>query len=303
MYIVVIGGANMDISASSYSSIKLEDSNPGKVTLSPGGVGRNISENLCRLGIETYFITALGDDIYGKAIIDHGRSYGLDFSYSKIINTDNTGLYICINDNQGEMVVSVNAMDICSKIDPELIEEHIDFINNASLVIIDTNLSELTLKYIADNVTAPIACDLVSIIKSYKVIPILDKIELVKANRFEIEAITNHKIVEGEDLNTAAKNVLDKGVKKLIITLGSQGSFYADIKCSGVIPTLDTVVMNTTGCGDSYMAAACARFIYGDDLEHMAKYGVIAASLTASHDGAVLPCLSMDMLNRHIKDI
>lgn len=303
MYVVVIGGANMDISASSFSSIKLEDSNPGKVALSPGGVARNIAENLCRLGINTSFITAIADDIYGRAILNHGESYNLDFSRSKILSSDTTGLYICINDNQGELVVAVNAMDICNKIDEDLIYQNLDYINSASLVIIDTNLTEQTLKYIAENVTAPIACDLVSVPKSYKILPIIDKIHILKANRFEIEAISNHKIIEGEDLRFASKKLIDMGVKNLIITLGSQGSFYANSSKSGVVPTLDTIIMNTTGCGDSYMAAACARFVMGDDIEQMAKYGVIAASLTASHDGAVLPYLSMEMLNRHINDI
>lgn len=302
MHIVVIGGANMDIVASSFSNIKLEDSNPGKVSLAPGGVARNIAENLCRLGINTSFITAIANDMYGNAIIKHGKDYGLDFSRSKIIKSETTGLYICINDNHGEMVVSVNAMDICSKIEVSIIENNLDFINSASLVIIDTNLPDQTLKYIAENVTVPIACDLVSIPKSYKILPILNKIHLLKANRFELEAISDYKIVEGNDLHLATKKLIDNGTKNVIVTLGSQGSYYANRTISGVIPPLNTVIMNTSGCGDAYMAASCARFVLGDSLEQMARYGVIAASLTASHDGAVLPYLNMDMLNRHLND-
>ena len=59
-YVVVIGGANMDICGTSHDNLLLGDSNPGKVRTSAGGVGRNIAENLARLGSDTRLMTAVG---------------------------------------------------------------------------------------------------------------------------------------------------------------------------------------------------------------------------------------------------
>ena len=61
-YAVVCGGANIDIGAHSFAPLRDRDSNPGRVELSLGGVGRNIAHNMRLLGVPTYLLTALGGD-------------------------------------------------------------------------------------------------------------------------------------------------------------------------------------------------------------------------------------------------
>ncbi|MEI8181049.1 PfkB family carbohydrate kinase, partial [Aestuariivirga sp.] len=63
--VIVIGGANVDIKGRSRGSFVAGTSNPGEVTVSAGGVGRNIAENLARLGISVSLVTALGQDANG----------------------------------------------------------------------------------------------------------------------------------------------------------------------------------------------------------------------------------------------
>ena len=58
--VVVIGAVNMDIGAVSSAPLVARDSNPGRVSTSLGGVGRNIAHNLCLLGVDTAMVTALG---------------------------------------------------------------------------------------------------------------------------------------------------------------------------------------------------------------------------------------------------
>ncbi|MCA3574619.1 MAG: carbohydrate kinase, partial [Aestuariivirga sp.] len=60
--VIVIGGANVDIKGRSSGPFVQGTSNPGEVTVSAGGVGRNIAENLSRLGVSVSLFTALGDD-------------------------------------------------------------------------------------------------------------------------------------------------------------------------------------------------------------------------------------------------
>ena len=78
--VYVIGGVNMDIAGTPAAELRGGDSNPGRVTLSPGGVGRNIAENLSRLGRRVSLITVLGDDAYAGAIREHCRNVGIDLS-------------------------------------------------------------------------------------------------------------------------------------------------------------------------------------------------------------------------------
>ena len=64
----VVGAANIDIGGFPLGRLSLRDSNPGRITLSAGGVGRNIACNLARLGVETRLIAALGTDAFADLI-------------------------------------------------------------------------------------------------------------------------------------------------------------------------------------------------------------------------------------------
>ena len=79
--IAVVGGANMDIGGFPSARLVMGDSNPGKVRMTLGGVGRNIAENLSRLGLEVHLITALGNDTNGHAIINDCREKGTEGSF------------------------------------------------------------------------------------------------------------------------------------------------------------------------------------------------------------------------------
>ena len=70
-YVVVIGGANVDIGCTPYNELIPEDSNPGRITITFGGVGRNIAHNLANLGVNTKLITAVGNDPFGNEILNY----------------------------------------------------------------------------------------------------------------------------------------------------------------------------------------------------------------------------------------
>ena len=78
-YVVVVGGANVDICGRSWDPLVQADSNPGLVGMSIGGVGRNIAHNLGLLGVDVRMLTACGDDLNGQRLcagIFHHRAAG-----------------------------------------------------------------------------------------------------------------------------------------------------------------------------------------------------------------------------------
>ena len=78
--VAVVGGMNMDIGGSANGALLLRDSNPGRVTLRPGGVGRNIAHDLRLLGAEVSLVSAVGDEPNGKALLQSCEALGLDVS-------------------------------------------------------------------------------------------------------------------------------------------------------------------------------------------------------------------------------
>ena len=95
-YIVVVGGVNMDIGAVSHAPLVARDSNPGRVTTSLGGVGRNIAHNLCLLGEQTAMVTVLGQDAFAQSVQENAADIGLDLRHSATIPGGRTGTYLFI---------------------------------------------------------------------------------------------------------------------------------------------------------------------------------------------------------------
>ena len=78
-HIALLGGINMDVSVHAHHALRAGDSNAGRVQCSPGGVARNVAENLLRLGADARLLGVLGDDVFGQALWPSGAAMGLDW--------------------------------------------------------------------------------------------------------------------------------------------------------------------------------------------------------------------------------
>ena len=103
--VIVVGAVNMDLSGTARAPLRPGDSNPGQVRLSPGGVGRNIAENLSRLGLSVSLITMLGEDPYAQMIRRHCSDAGIDLSLSLTDPGLPTSTYLCINEPDGDLQI------------------------------------------------------------------------------------------------------------------------------------------------------------------------------------------------------
>ena len=99
--ILVIGGANVDRKAKSIAPVVMGTSNPMTVNESYGGVGRNVAENLSRLGLPVRLMTAVGDDAQGSALLKHARDLGIDTGASLTIPGIATALNLSRADVHG----------------------------------------------------------------------------------------------------------------------------------------------------------------------------------------------------------
>ena len=79
-YVCVVGAVNLDICGRPEKKLIFRDSNPGAVTLTPGGVGRNIAHDLRLLGVEVKFLTAFGGDSHAQLLRNDCVELGMDLS-------------------------------------------------------------------------------------------------------------------------------------------------------------------------------------------------------------------------------
>ena len=106
--IMVIGGINADITGFSREPLVHNDSNPGMIEISAGGVGRNIGENLIRTGFEVSIATAFAKDPMGFFLMENCKNIGMDTSCSKIFDYGSrSSIYLSVVDADGEMELSL----------------------------------------------------------------------------------------------------------------------------------------------------------------------------------------------------
>lgn len=285
-YVCVIGGANIDLIGTPNTKLQTFDSNPGKLRITFGGVGRNIAENLKRLGQNVIFITAFGEDLYASHLKASLEGIGIDISHSVTVENGNSSIYMCLNDEHNDMFVGLSDMEILDAITPEYLAEKLDVINGAKCVVADTNIPNC-LDFLRKNVIKPLFVDTVSAKKTALVADKLTDVFCLKPNVYEAEILSGIKISSEEDIEKAIKIIRANGVKEVVVTLGDKGSFCGDVSGFSKIPSFKADVVSTTGAGDSFVAGLVAGFCEGLTLEERARFASAVAAITVSDEKTV----------------
>lgn len=294
-YIVVLGGVNMDIGAVSSQPLVPRDSTPARVTTSLGGVGRNIAHNLCLLGEQTSMVTVLGDDGFAQTVRENAADIGLDLRHSATIPGGRTGTYLFIDDCDGDMALAVNDMAIYDHMTPEFLRQRLDFINRAALVVVETNLPEVSLHWLCAHCTAPLMADPVSTIKAPRLLPVLGQLTALKPNRMEAELLSGVPITDDASAAKAAEVLLGTGLKQVYISLGSDGVFAADRQGhTARVPCPRVKVVNATGGGDAMAAALASGIAHGWALEKCAQMAAGAGALACTAETTIHPGMSWE---------
>ena len=295
-YVVVVGGTNMDIAGRSTASIVAEDSNPGVVTMTLGGVGRNIAQNLSQLDVDVRMLTTYGDDANGRFFRAACAEQGIDIRNALMVPGGTTCTYLYVAHPDGEMMVAVSDMVLCDQITPEYLAENLSLLQNARLVVADTNIPPESLAYLAENCTVPLFVDPVSTAKAPKLLPILDKIHTLKPNRLEAEILSGVAIRTNADVEEAARVLLEKGVQRVVISLGANGVYAASQEEALWHSNLPGQMVNTTGCGDAFMAALVWGWLEDLTLEEVTVAGLAAGAMAMESVKTINPDLSAESL-------
>ena len=139
--VLVVGGANLDVLARSTARLQPGTSNPGTTVRTPGGVARNVAENLARLGTPTRLLLAVGDDTVGAEVLARTRFAGVQTI--RVPWDGPTGTYTALLDHDGGLVAGVADMAATAAIAPE----HVDDADVAAAdwLVLDGNLPPDTL--------------------------------------------------------------------------------------------------------------------------------------------------------------
>ena len=275
--IVVIGGVNMDISAALTAPFVPADSVPGQVTLGCGGVARNIAHNLRLMGHEVKFVSVFGGETFGEMCWHECQAIGLDLSLSERREGMRNGLYLCVNDQTGDMIAAVADTDIVDYITPAFLETRMTDINRSALVIADTNISIDALQYLIDHCTAPLMVDTVSTAKAPRVIKALQHSQSQRLHALKLNLAEAQSVTHSNSVHEAAEWLTALGINQVFITMGSDGVYCSDGIRSQQLKAIPTRVINTTGAGDAFIAGVAHAKMRGTVFPECAQTGLKAA--------------------------
>ena len=293
-YAVVVGGVNMDIGGRSNAPLVDADSNPGVVRMSLGGVGRNIAHNMALLGCDVRFLTALGSDLYAEKIAASCAELGIDISHALTLPGERTSTYLFLSGPDGDMACVVNDMAIYDRFTPAYLRSKKALLDNAQLIIIDANIPQESIEWLCSSVQVPIFADPVSTAKCGKLKNVLGRLHTLKPNRLEAERLTGVAITDEHSLQKAAQALLDTGLRRVFLSLGSDGIYAADHSGTCRLGCCKANLRNATGAGDAAMAALAWAYLEGTGLEDTVKLTQAASAIAIEGEETINPDMSAE---------
>ncbi len=253
---LIIGAQNTDIFSKSPNDLVIGDSNPSKINIAFGGVGRNIAVNLSRLGHDIHFITVFGDDAFSQSAHQDLKALGINTSQSLFLKNMNNSIFIGVMDKKNNLHLGLGDMEIVEHLNPDFFKTKKDFIEEFDVLVIDNNLSEITIKYLLNQYQSKtIIMDAVSAQKAPKLLPYLYQISILKVNQLELDELSKANSTK-EQLNDLHR----KGAQIILLT---QQEKEAILSRKGVsisqLPEKAENILNTSGAGDAFLSG----FIHG----------------------------------------
>jgi pseudouridine kinase len=298
--VLVIGASSLDVKGRALAPLVPGTSNQGLIRSSMGGVGRNIAENLARLGVPTVLLSAVGADGTGKRLLAQAADSGIDTRHVLVDPEGRTGSYVAIIDHQGGLNISIDDMSILNQITPRYVNDRRRLFRETVMVVLDANLSPATLKTVfrlARNYQVPVCADPTSGNLALRLCPFLDQLRIVTPNQAEAEALLGQGPINGPDeAIAAAKQLVARGVEIAVITLAEMGVCYATSNESGRLPALEIDIVDLTGAGDALSAGIILGLLEEMPIDEAIRLGVSAAALTIQSRETVCNDLSLEKL-------
>jgi len=294
--VVVIGGANVDIVASA-PALHPQVSNPGRIRLGAGGAGRNIAENLARLGVRTQLICAVGDDPLSDLVLAQTRDAGVHLLGTvRIPGLKNAYVAIMSPD---AVTWAASDMAAAESLTPDQVAAHAAVVQAADFVVIDANLSPETIAASVRLAEGRRLCLLpVSAAKATRIAPHLTAAQLIVLSAAEAQVLTAEPVHAVSEASRAIGRLRRSADTTVVVTMGDHGLVWGGREVIP-LPAPPVVVADPSGAGDAVAAAAVYALLAGLDDRTAAHLALAAGAVTVTVERSTHPRLTLDTLYAH----
>ncbi len=288
--IVCIGGLNIDRKLRLLAQALQGSSNPCEAHETPGGVVRNVAENLARLGLPVALVAAVGDDAGGRMLLDQAAQVGIDTRAVIRLRRHASDSYTAVLAPDGSLALGLASMPLVESLNPWALEASKALRASAALVVADGNLPTDAWPLLLAEARAsgiPLVGVAVSEAKMERLPERLDGLHLLVMNAGELATVA-------ADPQAALDALHARGVGCVLVSRGADGlllSTPGDAPRHWPAPPVQ--VVDVTGAGDALSAGVCAALLHDpDDVDAAARLGLDLAALTLQTEDSVHPDLT-----------
>jgi ribokinase len=285
--IVVIGSSNTDMIVQTPHIPK-----PGETILggtfntAAGGKGANQAVACARAGGKVTFVARVGNDMFGEQALQGFHQDGLNVDYVTKDDSAPSGVALIIVDDAGENSIAV-ASGANGNLSVSDVEAAAESIKSAGIVLmqLETPLetieaaAELASQHGVQVILNPAPAQPLSD-------ALLQQITILTPNETEAEMLTGIPVDTEADAQKAAKALVDKGVSRVIITLGAAGAYVYSDEFKGMVTGFAVDPVDTTAAGDTFNGTLAVALAEGKALAEAVTFANAAAAISVTTLGA-----------------
>lgn len=284
--VAVVGSANIDLTTFTDQFPKPGETIFGqKFDLGFGGKGANqaVAARLC--GADVYMVARVGSDLFGPATIENFKKLGIDATHVKQVEGLSSGVAPIFVDPHGQnrILVVKGANDA---VKPAEVDAAADTLKTADCIVLQFEIPLETVYYTVKFARKHgIRC----IVNPAPGQPVdmraLADLDYFVPNESEAETITGMPVRNLEDAKKCAEKLLSGGIRRVIITLGSNGSLLAGRDGQEHVPAFRVKSVDSTGAGDAFIGSFAVFLGEGLDEREAVRRANLYAGLSTTGVG------------------
>ncbi|QHD94057.1 ribokinase [Proteus vulgaris] len=252
-----------------------------------GGKGANQAVAAGRCGANISFLACLGNDDIGKKAKAQLMTDNIDIKSIELIDDVATGVALIFVNQQGENVIGIHA-GANGRLDTSYVQRHGNIIKEADALLMQLE-SPLDSVLKAAEIAKQENVQVILNPAPAQALPdeLLSLVDIITPNETETEYLTGIKVIDDESAQQAADVLHHKGIKTVLITLGSRGVWVSEKNNKGcIVPAFKVKAVDTIAAGDTFNGALITALLEGQSMMLAIKFAHAAAAIAVTRAGA-----------------
>jgi len=285
--VVVVGSSNIDLVMKMARLPRVgETVTDASFVQAFGGKGANQAVGAARAGAKVAFVGCVGDDAYGRQVRSNLEADGIDVRFVFAETGVASGTALIMVGGEGENYISV-APGANGRLTPAHVDRAREAIERSAVVITQCEIPEETLEHVVAlgaELGKPVLLNLAPARQLSSAA--LARLAWLAVNETEAEFLTGRKVASDRDVEEAARALLARGPKAVVLTLGARGAYVAAEGVRALVPGFAVEAVDTTAAGDVHCGALAVALVEGRPVLEAVRFANAAAALSVTRLGA-----------------